>query len=1268
MKKVRKWLASLLCATIIITGSMPVMAAEQTTPAQTMVQTLTYVAPKIDVVTLINYYIQHLDVEGYKKKNPDLVTVFGNDVPMYILHYVLCGIPEGRATATWDPVAYVVNNGDKIGQSILEGKTDFFNIAKYKAAYPQLESLYGADGSQYLAHYLTEGILAGEISGGTFDPVTFAKKYPNAAVRTNVIPTDFAKAVKAEQNKPASVSAVSSSTSSGSSSSNSSSGGSSSNGTTKPVNETITKIAFRMQQNDSEKVYEIEIPDTGLEFKNEEDLYFKELWLDLYSDYQVNLVTYVGNKVKGVYPLTYTDFTIENTVYTATLKLDKYFFKEDVKFASSVPSKLIITYEPDEIVAEEGVIDNYAICMVAEEETENPIVEITNHPIQVTDKSLVTFQKIWDDMSKMGSMYIVAYSGTAELKRVAIEMSDFVVDDENGVATLNLGKDLFGSEAKINEKAPKTLVFNYATVTKLDEFKLYYEFDKNTGEVYEYPIEDLFDLTDLEYTSFEELYNEVLKDNLFMRCYSDGILQETIPLLLDDFVIEVEKGYAVYDIADKPIDGYTISEGTDTRLVIQYIYPGEKENEFNEYGDYKGSSYSLKFINPTIEFTDLGLSYTLPIKLTDLLADGWCMGTVPMQDIRTSAGDEEEYSLYHPDLRYSGEKEKPVWCILSTKNTILEDAYVTGVTLYPGYDKFSINGYTFGEDDTVDTVSEKLKANSVKPGKYYYSVSDLKADSKNRDSSSMEFTYANGLSSIQIIGCYNKAISVDEESLDVEASQKSLYKDMCATYDNYKLQLGMTLSQVAKVFNIVIKNDERIKTGSTFNEKVSIADGINIYLKFKNFSDDEVSASKCRLIYMEGILTEDLNGEPYENSSFFKDFKAAKTSYTDTSKVLGKIENLELWESESAWSASWTDTDGYKIYIAYEGAENKIRSWHLQYLGDTEDPRWPEDTSDVKIITGIQAYKIDGATKENISLNETYTTEENITVSKAWEKFLGGKMAGITFTFADGTSKDVSLDIAKMSVDESAHTATINFDESLFGEHSTLSDSLDTKFVFTVDYQQPTITNLTVKVDDEDVSLTPMFTTSEKKSSVEEYWNAYLADRTPKIVATLSNGSTKEYSFTFKDMVVDTNETSATLTFNEELLGTDYQLSDEAPKMFTFSVMYVQPEIDSIAFVGGDQDGNKHTGTINALIKVPVSGEPESFDSICKSIINGDYKLIAYIGSKTVEYTIKSTDFTSDGLTHGSFSVTPKIFGEDYKFVNGLSMIIEFTITVSDSE
>lgn len=205
---------------------------------------------------------------------------------------------------------------------------------------------------------------------------------------------------------------------------------------------------------------------------------------------------------------------------------------------------------------------------------------------------------------------------------------------------------------------------------------------------------------------------------------------------------------------------------------MQYIYPGaEEDGEFNEYGDYKDSTYSNKFVYPTIEFTDLGLSYTLPVKLTDLLADGWCMGIVPMQDIRTSAGDEKEYSLYHPDLQYSDDKGKPAWRILSTKNTTLSDAYVTGITLYPGYDKFSINGYTFEKDDTVDTISEKLKANSAKSGKYYYSVSDLKSDSQNRDSSSMEFTYFDGLSSIQIIGHYNKAISVDEESIAVEASQ-----------------------------------------------------------------------------------------------------------------------------------------------------------------------------------------------------------------------------------------------------------------------------------------------------------------------------------------------------------------------------------------------------------------------------------------------------------------------------------------------------------------
>lgn len=1269
MKKVRKLLASLLCAAMIITGSIPVMAAEQTTS----VQTPTYVAPKIDVVTLINYYIQHLDVDGYKKKNPDLVTVFGNDVPTYILHYVLCGIPEGRATATWDPVAYVVNNGDKIGQSILEGKSDFFNIAKYKAAYPQLEALYGADGSQYLAHYLTEGILAGEISGGTFDPVTFAKKYPNAAVRTNVVPTDFAKAVKAEQNKPAAVSAVSSSsggsatsTSNSTSSSSSSSGGSSSGSTSKPVNETITKIAFKMQQNDSEKAYEIEIPDTGLEFKNENDLYFKELWLDLYSDYQVNLVTYVGDKVEDTYPLTYTDFTIENAIYTATLKLDKYFFKKDVKFASTVPSKLIITYEPDEIVAEEGVVDNYAICMVMEDASENTTVKITNHPIQVTDKSLTTFQKIWDDMTKMGSMYIVAYSGTTELKRIAVQMSDFTVDDENGVATLKLGKDLFGSEAKINEKAPKTLTFDYATVTELDEFKLYYELDKNTGEVYEYPIADLFDLTDLKYKSFEELYNEVLKDSLFIRCYSDGVLQETIPLLLDDFVIEAEKGYAACDVANKLTDGYAVAEGVDTRLAVQYIYPGaEEDGEFNEYGDYKDSTYSNKFVYPTIEFTDLGLSYTLPVKLTDLLADGWCMGTVPMQDIRTSAGDEKEYSLYHPDLQYSDGKGKPAWRILSTKNTTLSDAYVTGITLYPGYDKFSINGYTFEKEDTVATISEKLKANSAKPGKYYYSVSDLKSNSQNRDSSSMEFTYFDGLSSIQIIGHYNKAISVDEESKAVEASQKSLYEDMKATYDDYELQLGMTLGQVVKVFGTTITNDKNIKAGKTLNEKVPIADGVNIYLEFKNFSDNEVPVSECRLIYMESILTGGLDAVPYENSLFFKDFKANKTSYTDTSKVLGKIENLEFWKSESQWSASWTDTDGYKIFITYVDAENKIRSWHLQYTGDTADQQWPDDEEGEKLITGIQAYKTDGNAKENISLTETYTTEEDITVSAAWEKFLGGKTAGVTFTFADGTSKDVSLDIAKMSVDESTRTATVNFDESFFGEGNTLSDSLGTKFTFTVDYNQPTITKLTAMIGDSDISLTPTFETTDKKNDVEEYWDAYLNEQTVKIVATLSNGSTKEYPLTFNDMTVDEDQLTATINLDESFFGSAYQLSSEMHKTFIFTVSYSKKVIDSLAFHGGQVQSDKKTGEIVVDVTIQAN-EGEDFD-LYRSIDQAGYYVTGYVGDKTVDIGVTSRNFRNSHIVDGC-TITAEDFGNGYTFAEGLSMTIHVTKVTSKSE
>lgn len=1635
MKKVRKLLASLLCAAMIITGSMPVMAAEQTTP----VQTPTYVAPKIDVVTLINYYIQHLDVEGYKKKNPDLVTVFGNDVPMYILHYVLCGIPEGRATATWDPVAYVVNNGDKIGQSILEGKSDFFNIAKYKATYPQLEAFYGADGSQYLAHYLTEGILAGEISGGTFDPVTFAKKYPNAAVRTNVVPTDFAKAVKAEQNKPTAVSAVSSSSGSSatsasgssSSSSSSSSGGSSSSGTSKPVNETVTKIAFRMQQNGSEKVYEIEIPDTGLEFKNENDLYFKELWLDLYSDYQVNLVTYVGDKVKDTYPLTYTDFTIENTIYTATLKLDKYFFKKDVKFASTVPSKLIITYEPEEIVVEEGVIDNYAICMVMEDESENPTVKITNHPIQVTDKSLTTFQKIWDDMTKMGSMYIVAYSGATELKRIAVQMSDFTVDDENGVATLKLGRDLFGSETKINEKAPKTLTFDYTAVTELDEFKLYYEINKNTGEVYEYPIADLFDLTDRKYTSFEELYNEVLKDSLFIRCYSDGVLQETIPLLLDDFVIETEKGYAACNVTNKLMDGYAVAEGVDTRLVVQYIYPGAEEGDYmmgkslvsptikllgNEYimpckvsdfeangwsvvdnkvstgsititknnikidgsvektdegslyltrlyvtskddpeytyngiklfnstlediiskfgdysyrnttakdeyswtninesldghslsramftkpydvemllifdknnglaktcvynfdpmsgkhfsldylakvdqkyqkdgrltmhpyyygindetadvnaseatvtytnglilkpgmtvaeavssgwkassgcdknglfstrditediadtkpsgttylyteykgaeysigivdtkaesvaelnictavapatneggltftlkgksnidirpadivqwfgmpgysetygaefpydkpgkyitmcyrgvkfvfsqgylefvqpylwdsyykvdrptygknGDYYCSKYTNKFINPVVSFEDLGLTYKLPCKLSEFIGDNWQTSTwITNNWLKQKAVAGKKFTQTFKHDGYSGNLTLTLY---SVDNSSYENLYVIGMDIYYNEElnhNVTVNNYKFFGKTRASVFSE-VNANHNNSG--YTALSSLKDEVFDQCDIKLGIPLTDDvITYCEIKGDYSKTLKLVEEPNDALTSF-DLYTGSKLTGTKNSGQLGMTLKDFCSAFNVQLDNSSTVAPGKSCRKEFKIEDKW-VYAYAGNYTDETLPAEKCRVYSYCIPISENLNG-----------YHILGNVRLDDSNVDVYLQKLGLASNYSdAFSDcryEWVDSNKYKLTARFK--EKSVYEVTLEYTGDTTDPQWPDDKESEKLVTGIQVYKTDGSAKENISLNETYTTEEDISVSDAWKKFLGDKTAGVTFTFADGTSKDVSLDIAKMSVDESTRTATVNFDESFFGEDSTLSDSLGTKFTFTVDYNQPTITKLTAKVGDSDISLTPTFETTDKKNGVEEYWDAYLNKQTAKIVATLSNGSTKEYPLTFNDMTVDEDQLTATINFDESFFGNAYQLSSEIPKTFVFTVSYSKKVIDSLAFHGGQAQSDKKTGEIIVNVTIQVN-DGEDFN-LYDSIDRAGYYVTGYIGDETVNMNVSSNNFRNSSISNGC-AITAKDFGDGYTFAEGLSMTIHVTEEIIKSE
>ena len=107
MRRFNKLTALLLTAVLAASGSMSALAAEEQTPPAT-------VTSVIDDVSLINYYIQNLDVAGYIKCNPKLVPVLGDNLSDYVLHYVYCGIKEGRKTSKWDPVAFVINNADNI--------------------------------------------------------------------------------------------------------------------------------------------------------------------------------------------------------------------------------------------------------------------------------------------------------------------------------------------------------------------------------------------------------------------------------------------------------------------------------------------------------------------------------------------------------------------------------------------------------------------------------------------------------------------------------------------------------------------------------------------------------------------------------------------------------------------------------------------------------------------------------------------------------------------------------------------------------------------------------------------------------------------------------------------------------------------------------------------------------------------------------------------------------------------------------------------------
>ncbi len=73
------------------------------------------------------------DYDYYVSHNPDLKRIFGDDDRSVLVHFVYCGLPEGR-----------------------QGSADF-DVNSYRRAYSDLRSVFGNDRKQYALHYIACG-------------------------------------------------------------------------------------------------------------------------------------------------------------------------------------------------------------------------------------------------------------------------------------------------------------------------------------------------------------------------------------------------------------------------------------------------------------------------------------------------------------------------------------------------------------------------------------------------------------------------------------------------------------------------------------------------------------------------------------------------------------------------------------------------------------------------------------------------------------------------------------------------------------------------------------------------------------------------------------------------------------------------------------------------------------------------------------------------------------------------------------------------------
>lgn len=201
MKK--RLLIGILAASMTMSMGVTAFAAESTPVPENQVSssTETYAAQKAVLLeNARNYYKEKFNVSAYKKANPDLVPIYGDDENAYLEHYLTCGIYEGRRTGTgFDPIAYIINNFEFYMQNGLTGGSSFFNADEFMRWHPEIAANLNNDPAACLIWYLQYGVINGVSSNAKFDVVEFAKKYPDAEARSNITPDLALVADKVEQ-------------------------------------------------------------------------------------------------------------------------------------------------------------------------------------------------------------------------------------------------------------------------------------------------------------------------------------------------------------------------------------------------------------------------------------------------------------------------------------------------------------------------------------------------------------------------------------------------------------------------------------------------------------------------------------------------------------------------------------------------------------------------------------------------------------------------------------------------------------------------------------------------------------------------------------------------------------------------------------------------------------------------------------------------------------------------------------------------------------